>query len=155
MLLSKVGKEVFIKAVAQSIPTYTMAMFQLQVKLCDELDALCARFWWEQVRNERKIHWKSWDKLVIPKKEGGMGFHDLRAFNLAMLMKQGWRLLQEDDSLLYRCFKARYFLWSNFLNTVESPNCSFVWRSIVVALPILKTGAIGSWKWLFHKSSLG
>ena len=26
---------------------------------------------------------------------------------------------------------------------------------IVVALPILKTGAIGSWKWLFHKSSLG
>lgn len=99
MLLSKVGKEVFIKAVAQSIPTYTMAMFQLQVKLCDELDALCARFWWEQVRNERKIHWKSWDKLVIPKKEGGMGFHDLRAFNLAMLMKQGWRLLQEDDSL--------------------------------------------------------
>ena len=55
MLLSKAGKEVLIKIVAQSIPTYTMAAFQLQVKLCDELDALCARFWWEQVRNERKI----------------------------------------------------------------------------------------------------
>lgn len=35
----------------------------------------------------RGIHWKSWDKLSIAKKEGGIGFHDLRSFNLAMLAK--------------------------------------------------------------------
>ena len=63
MLLSKASKEVLIKAVAQSIPTYIMSVFQLPMKLCDELDALCAKLWWGQVRNERKIHWKSWDKL--------------------------------------------------------------------------------------------
>ena len=45
-LLSRVGKEVLIKTVAQSIPTYTMGVFQLPRKLCDELDAMCARFWW-------------------------------------------------------------------------------------------------------------
>ena len=45
MLLSKVGKEILIKAVTQSIPTYTMSVFQLPLKLCDELDALCAKFW--------------------------------------------------------------------------------------------------------------
>ena len=44
-LLSRPGKEVFIKAVAQSIPTYTMGVFQLPGKLCDELNAMCARFW--------------------------------------------------------------------------------------------------------------
>lgn len=56
MLLSRVGKEVLTKAVAQSIPTYTMGVFQIPMKLCDELEALCAQFWWEQVGNERKIH---------------------------------------------------------------------------------------------------
>ena len=61
MLLSRVGKEILIKVVAQSIPTYTMSVFQIPLKLCDELDALCAKFWWGQVGNERKIHWKSWD----------------------------------------------------------------------------------------------
>ena len=52
MLLSKAGKEILIKVVTQSIPTYTMSVFQLPLKLCDELDALCANFWWGQVGNE-------------------------------------------------------------------------------------------------------
>ena len=45
LMLLRAGKEILIKAVAQSIPTYTMSVFQLPLKLCDELDALCAKFW--------------------------------------------------------------------------------------------------------------
>ena len=55
-LLFRAGKEILIKVVAQSIPTYTMGVFQFPRKLCDELDAMCARFWWGQVGKERKIH---------------------------------------------------------------------------------------------------
>ena len=44
-LLLRAGKEVLIKAVAQSIPTYTMGVFQLPLKLCNELNVMCARFW--------------------------------------------------------------------------------------------------------------
>ena len=47
-MLSKARKEVLIKAVAQSIPTYSMGVFQLPKKLCAELDAMCAKFWWGQ-----------------------------------------------------------------------------------------------------------
>ena len=57
-MLSKAGKEILIKAVAQSIPTYTMSVFQLPLKLCDELNAMCAKFWWGQLGNGRKIHWQ-------------------------------------------------------------------------------------------------
>ena len=49
-------------------------------------------------------------------------------------------MILETDSLLYQCFKARYFPQSTFLDAVESPNSSFVWRSIMAALPILKSG---------------
>ena len=58
-LLSRAGKEVLIKSVAQSIPTYTVGVFQLPRKLCDELDAMYGRFWWGQIGEERKIHWKN------------------------------------------------------------------------------------------------
>ena len=72
-MLSKASKEILIKAVAQSIPTYTMSVFQLPLKLCDELDEMCAKFWWEQLGNERKILAKV-GKINIIKKGGRNGF---------------------------------------------------------------------------------
>ena len=135
--LSRAGKEILIKAVAQSIPTYTMCVFQLPIKLCEELQSMCARFWWGQVRNERKIHWLSWDKLTRPKLEGGMGFKDLHHFNLAMLAKQGWRLMQDQESLLFQCLKARNFPRCHFLEATNLPNSSYTWKSIMAAKPIM------------------
>ena len=44
-LLFKARKEVLIKVVAQSIPTYTMGVFLLPPKLYDELNAMCAKLW--------------------------------------------------------------------------------------------------------------
>jgi len=38
------------------------------------------------------------------KTQGGMGFKDLSAFNLAMLGKQGWKFQTEPDSLVSRIF---------------------------------------------------
>ena len=70
---------------------------------------------------------------------GGLGFRDLTSFNLSMLEKQGWRLIQQQDSPMVKCFKARYFPRSHFLDASTSPNCSYVWKSIMVASPILKS----------------
>ena len=69
-----------------------------------------------------------------------MRFRYLRDFNLAMLAKQGRRMLQGNESLLYKCFKARYFPQSSFIDAKESPGCSYMWRSLVAVIPILRLG---------------
>ena len=43
-LLSKAGKEILVKAVAQSIPTYAMPCFDLTKGLCDELNTMIGRY---------------------------------------------------------------------------------------------------------------
>ncbi|KAL4625504.1 hypothetical protein ACB092_05G031200 [Castanea dentata] len=69
-----------------------------------------------------------------------MGFRDIRSFNLAMLAKQGWRMLTDQGFLLYRCFKAKYFPHCTFLEAVDHPHSSYVWKSLLAAQPILKKG---------------
>ena len=44
-LLSQAGREILIKAVVQTIPTYTMHCFKLPIGLCNELEGLIRRFW--------------------------------------------------------------------------------------------------------------
>ena len=43
-MLYRAGNELLIKVMAQSIPTYTMGVFQLPMKLYNKLNAICARF---------------------------------------------------------------------------------------------------------------
>lgn len=45
-LLSKAGKEVLIKVVAQAIPTYSMSCFKILDSLGDEMTSLIRNFWW-------------------------------------------------------------------------------------------------------------
>ena len=100
-LLSTAGKETLIKAVAQAIPAYAMSCFDLTKSLCDEISTMICRFWWAQQENERKMHWLSWQTLSCRKELGGLGYRDLHLFNLAMLARQGWRLIQTPDRCVH------------------------------------------------------
>ena len=70
-----------------------------------------------------------------------MGFRDLKAFNLAFLAKQGWRIQQSPNSLIHRVLKAKYFMNSSFMDAQVGKNPSYIWRSILVAKPMIKEGA--------------
>ena len=44
-LLSKAGKEVLIKAVAQAIPIFAMACFDITKEMCNQISSMIAWFW--------------------------------------------------------------------------------------------------------------
>lgn len=86
-LLSQGGKEVFIKAVLQAIPTYTMSCFLLPLSICHEMEQLMANFWWRKGQGRCGIHWCPWSQLCELKDDGGLGYRNLAKFNLALLAK--------------------------------------------------------------------
>ena len=120
-----------IKAVAQVVPSYTMSCFKLPNSLCGELTSMVRQFWWGQVKEEKKLAWMSWDKMCLSKEKGGMGFTDLKTFNLALLAKQGWRLQTNSSSLFHRVYKAKYFPMCDFLEADMGRQPSYAWRSLM------------------------
>jgi len=146
--LSKAGREVMIKSVLQAIMSYVMSLFQIPDTLITFIERMMNSFWWGHGRTtHRGINWLSWEKLSIHKSQGGMGFKDLSAFNLAMLGKQAWKFLSEPKSLVSRIFKARYFPNKSFLDANIGHNPSYVWRSILRSRLIVRGGtrwSIGS-----------
>ena len=78
--------------------------------------------------------------MCEPKSNGGMGFRQLKQFNLALLAKQGWRLQTKQDSLAYRVLKAKYFPKCEFVEASLGNNPSFSWRSIMAAQNLVREG---------------
>ena len=71
-----------------------------------------------------------------------MGFKDLTMFNDAMLAKLAWRLLNDDKSLFYRVFKARFFPNGTLLDAKESTSASYAWKSILKGRDVISRGAL-------------
>nr|XP_025679206.1 uncharacterized protein LOC112779177 [Arachis hypogaea] len=115
-LLNQARKEVLIKAVIQAIPSYAMSVIEFPKVFCQRLNARIARFWWANSGKEIGIHWKSWDKVCVSKRNGGLGFKDFQGQNLALLAKQAWRIIENPNSIWVRILKAVYFPEGEFWN---------------------------------------
>ncbi|GAU49902.1 hypothetical protein TSUD_139580 [Trifolium subterraneum] len=79
--------------------------------------------------------------FLILKGNGGMGFRDLRAFNEALLAKQGWRLITQPSSLVAQVLKAKYYPKDQFLEAKSKNQMSYSWRSILQASWVIKKGS--------------
>jgi hypothetical protein len=83
-----------------------------------------------------------WDKMGRAKERGGLGFRDLEWFNLALLAKQGWRLIQNPNSLVAKILKEKYHPNAMFLEAHIGRRPSYIWRSFWNSKKLLAYGLI-------------
>lgn len=137
--LSNGGKEVLLKAIALAMLIYSMNIFRLPKEICSEINTILAKFWWGS--GDRKgMHWYSWNRVSVPKREGGLVFKDLETFNQALLSKQVWRIMQHPNCLMARILKARYFSDEDILHAKLRKKASYAWKSILHGRELLSKG---------------
>ncbi|KAL6200282.1 hypothetical protein ACLB2K_030064 [Fragaria x ananassa] len=157
--LSQAGKTVLIKAVALAVPAFPMTCFRFPKNVCDDINSALGNFWWGSVDGKNKTHWRSWSHLCKSKEEGGLGFRDLHHFNLALLAKQAWRLIENPESTWARVLKARYFPRVGFSEAKKGYQASWGWSSLLEARDfvtkmgcwhVINSSSINLWKdqWL-------
>ncbi|KAK5802895.1 hypothetical protein PVK06_030524 [Gossypium arboreum] len=109
-LLSNGGKEIFIKSILQSIPTYAFSVFYAHGGVLEEIQTLIRRVW------------------------------DLRLFNVALLGRQVWRLINCKETLCFKVLSAKYFPDGDVFNPKSMDKPSYTWQSIAKATSMLHAG---------------
>ncbi|KAM0982143.1 hypothetical protein ACFX2A_015403 [Malus domestica] len=79
--------------------------------------------------------------MGFPKTDGVMGFRNLQEFNVALLVKQCWRIINELDSFWVKVLKARYFPSTSFLDTIRGCRTTWAWASSLDGREILLNDA--------------
>ena len=116
-----------------------MSSFLFSFEICQKLTSTIARFWWSS--GEKKgLHWYSWDRVSVPKREGGLGFKDLEVFNQALLSKQVWRIMQYPNCLMARMLRARYFSDGDIIKATLKKKASYAWKSILYGRDLITKG---------------
>ncbi|KAE8708292.1 hypothetical protein F3Y22_tig00110348pilonHSYRG00365 [Hibiscus syriacus] len=113
-LLSFGGREVFIKSVVQALPAYAMSCYLIPDGVIEDIRSQARSYWWSGKQNERGWALVAWDKI--------------------------WRLIQDENSLVFKVFKAKYFPSTSFFEAKLADRHSYAWASIMKAKEALREG---------------
>lgn len=108
-----------------------MSVFVIPKTFCNKICSLIAKFWWRSSGKERGIHWTKWSQLKKTKMQGGMGFRDLNAMNIALVAKQVWRVQNNPDALWAKVLKSLYFTNSSIWDAKKGRKASWGWVSML------------------------
>jgi hypothetical protein len=68
--------------------------------------------------------------MTMPKYKGVLGFTDIEVFNLALLVRQVWGILNDPNALSTRILKPVYFPSTDILCASVGTNPSQIWRAL-------------------------
>lgn len=130
----------------QSLPAssahFSMSCFKLPKSMSERLNALMLRFWWNGGKKKHGIHWARKDLILREKSLGGIGFRYMDFLNVALPMKQLWRILTRPDTLFSIVMSMKYCRQWGLLTTRARQTDSFAWKSIGGVRDIFGSGLI-------------
>lgn len=130
--LSFVGRVMLSKAVIQAIPVYPMMTTLIPRGCLDEIQRLQRDFIWGDTHEQWKIHLISWKTVMLPKKNGGLAVRDLALMNKACIMKLGWQLRNDEQSLWCSVLRGKYDRVRDVSDyPILQPSDSPIWKAIV------------------------
>ena len=98
-MLSYAGRIQLIASVLTSMQLYWAPVFILPSTVVDDLDILFKKFLWnagKSIKGKARVAWKV---VCRPKEQGGLGLKSFKKWNTVLMMKQFWKILENDKSL--------------------------------------------------------
>ncbi|KAK4387116.1 putative ribonuclease H protein [Sesamum angolense] len=139
--LTFAGRAQLIKSVLSTLHSYWASVFILPKGIINIIEAKLRKFLW-QGSTGRGCAKVAWDQICRPKEEGGLGFHNIRVINKALMLKHLWKIVQNDRHSIWVDWILHHRLRNNSLWTFNGSTGSWGWKKIIKLRPVLQRGLI-------------
>ena len=123
--LSYAGRLELIKSVLHGMVQFWISIFPIPAVVISKITSLCRNFLWTDTMIRSKSALVAWKQVCLPKDEGGLGIHDIKARNDSFFAKHLWNIHLKADSLWIRwvChyYIAHASIWSLDAKKTDSP----------------------------------
>jgi hypothetical protein len=128
---SQASRTVLIKACAATIPSYAISTFVLLDSVCDILGRQFKNFRWGFPKDKlHNLSLKSWGSICMPRSQGGLGIHDMKSTNLALIARLEWKIVNNSDSTWVKYVKNKYIIYGDFFSSFSPSSTSWLWKGI-------------------------
>ncbi|WMV26467.1 hypothetical protein MTR67_019852 [Solanum verrucosum] len=129
--LSYAGRLQVINAVLFSIHSFWGAVFILPQSILKKVDQICRDFLWGSSADKKKVALVAWDKVCLPKRQGGLNIKGCSNWNKASVGQLLWQIIVNKESLWVKWVHDIYMKNDTSIWTHKTPiDCSWYWRKI-------------------------
>lgn len=146
--LSYAGRAQLVNSVLLNLHTYWASMFIIPKKVIDMVIASCRSYLWAgQVGSSKAL--LAWDWVCRPKNEGGLGFKESHAWNLALLGKYVWSIAKKEDNMWVRWINHVYLKQQTWMSYCPPANASWYWKTLCKVKDHFRSGYYQD-RWVFN-----
>lgn len=102
----------------------------LPKNVIESIESLCKNFLWTGQFDKTGIAPVAWNDICLPRKEGGLGLKQLRAWNYAAMGKLPWRIHCRDDDIWFHWVNCK-LKGRNIWQIVIPSDCAWSWRKLL------------------------
>ncbi|KAL0290762.1 UNVERIFIED_CONTAM: hypothetical protein Sradi_7043500 [Sesamum radiatum] len=130
-----------IKSVLNSLHTYWASVFILPKAIVKIIEGKVRSFLWKGSTSSG--HAKvAWAQICKTTEEGGLGVRSVLLMNQALMLKQVWRILQEDPRSIWVAWVLRHRLRNQSIWTLNVASLPWFWKKLVKICSLLKDGLV-------------
>lgn len=149
--LSYAGRAQLVNVVLLNMHGYWASMFFLPKKVIEQVVAMCRNYLWTGQVSSSKPAPIAWDLVCRSRKEGGLGFKESAAWNLALLGKYVWCIASKADNLWVKWVNHVYLRGQDWKTYSPPSSASWYWKNLCKVKDVFREGYTLN-KWKFSKT---
>ncbi|GJX91343.1 RNA-directed DNA polymerase, eukaryota, reverse transcriptase zinc-binding domain protein [Tanacetum coccineum] len=126
--------------VARSLGIYYMSIFKAPETVIKELERLRASFFWSANEDKKKLAWVKWSNVLASFNKGGLGVGSLKSFNVFLLYKWRWQMLNNLNTLWVKVIKSIHGVEASM--DVNGCQSNGLWSRIVGSINQLHSSGV-------------